>query len=244
MEKAVIIDDEKNGRNTLISLINNHCPEMEIVGEAYNVKSGIELIKQLQPDVVFLDIEMPDGTGFDLLSQIRLVQFEVIFVTAYDKYAVKAFRFSAIDYLLKPINPELLISSVQKLKKTADAKDLGRKIDTLLGNTKKLDKIVLHTSEGVHIVKIENIIRCTADDYYTVFHLKDSNKITVSKTLKEYAETLENLNFFRTHQSHLINLEYVDRFVNTEGGSIVMQNGDTVEVSRRRKKQLMEALTQ
>jgi len=244
MVKAAIIDDEKNGRSTLIGLINSHCQGIEIVGEAFSVVSGIELIKQSQPEVVFLDIEMPDGTGFDLLSQLDSVEFEVIFVTAYDKYAVKAFRFSAIDYLLKPVNPESLVSSVQRLKKTTHAKDLGKKIDFLLRNSKKLEKIVLPTVEGVHIVKIENIIRCSADDYYTIFSLKDGKKITVSKTLKEYAEIFENHNFFRTHQSHLINLEFVERLVGSDCGFIIMQNGDKVEVSRRRKKQLLAVLMQ
>jgi len=242
MLKAVIIDDEKNGRNTLIGLLENYCPEVEIIGEANNVKTGIEAIKKWQPDVVFLDIEMPDGTGFDLLSQIDSIDFEVVFVTAYDNYAIKAFQCSAVDYLLKPIDNKLLISSVQKLKKTSNVKGLDEKIDTLLGNTKRLNKLVVPTTEGIHIVKIENIIRCSADDYYTVFHLKDNVKITVSKTLKEYSEILENLSFFRTHQSHLINLEYVDRFVNADGGYIVMQNGDQVVVSRRRKKLLLDTL--
>lgn len=242
MLKAIIIDDEKNGRSTLISLIKENCPELEIMGEAFNVESGIDLIERVHPDIIFLDIEMPDGTGFDLLSKIDSVDFDVIFVTAYDKYAVKAFQFSAIDYLLKPVSHELLISAIQKLKKNFNVKDLTNKIDALLENAKKLEKLVLPTSEGVHIIKIENIIRCSADDYYTVFHLKDGNKITVSKTLKEYANTLEDLNFFRTHQSHLINLEYVDRFVNTDGGYVVMQNGDNIEVSRRRKKLLLGIL--
>ncbi len=242
MIDAIIIDDEKNGRNTLVGLINSYCPEIKIVGEAFNVESGIESIKRLKPDVIFLDIEMPDGTGFDLLSQINSVGFEVIFVTAYDKYAVKAFQFSAVDYLLKPVRPELLISSVQKLINKIDIKDLGKKIDTLLGNTKKLNKIALPTAEGLHVVKIEDIMRCSADDYYTIFYTKEGNKIIVSKTLKEYAEILESLNFFRTHQSHLINLEYVDRFVSTDGGYIIMQNGDHIEVSRRRKKLLLDKL--
>ncbi len=243
MKKAVIIDDEKNGRNTLNSLLTKYCPEIEIIGEAFDVNSGIEVIEELNPDIVFLDVEMPDGTGFDLLSQIGDIEFEVIFVTAYDKYAVRAFQFSAVDYLLKPVNPNLLVTAVGKIKDNSEVKLLSEKIDTLLGNTKKLDKIVLHTAEGIHVVKIENIIRCTADDYYTIFHLKDNSKITVSITLKEYAESLEDFNFFRTHQSHLVNLDYVDRYVNTEGGYLVMQNGDTVEVSRRKKKLLIEALT-
>lgn len=242
MIKALIIDDEENGRETFISLIKRYCPEIDLAGEADGVKSGLESITRHQPDVVFLDIEMPDGTGFDLLSQIDYVNFEVIFVSAYDKYAIKAFQFSAVDYLLKPVSPELLKQSVKKLKTSVDVLDLKRKIDTLLGNVKKPNKIVLPTSEGIHIVKVENIVRCNADGYYTVFHLNDSSKITVSKTLKEYSETLESLNFFRTHQSHLINLDFVERFVNTEGGYVVMQNSDQVAVSRRKKKQLMEIL--
>ncbi len=242
MMKAVVIDDEENGRNSLVGLINNYCPEIEIVGEAFDVKSGIELIKRLNPYVVFLDIEMPDGTGFDLLSKLDSVEFEVVFITAFEKYAIKAFQFSAVDYLLKPLNSDLLIASVQKLKRTKNVEGLDKKIDTLLDNIKKIDKLVLPTAEGIHVVRVENIIRCLADDYYTIFYTKDGNKITVSRTLKEYAETLENLNFFRTHRSNLINLDYVDRFVNTDGGYVVMQNGDSVEVSRRRKKLLLEAL--
>ena len=242
MIQAVVIDDEQNGRNTLIGLLNTHCPEIEVIGQANSVSKGIEVVNELQPHLIFLDIEMPDGTGFDLLSQLKSAELAVIFVTAYDKYAVQAFQFSAIDYILKPINPALLKASVQKAMKAKSVDELKVKIDALLGNTEKLEKIVLPTAEGTYIVKLENIIRCLADNNYTIFYLTDGSNITVSKTLKEYTETLENQNFFRTHQSHLINLEYVERFVNTDGGYLIMKGGDQVVVSRRRKKLLMNTL--
>ena len=242
MIKALVIDDEQNGRNTLIGMLNSHCPEIEVIGQANSVKTGVELVNELQPNLIFLDIEMPDGTGFDLLSQLNSLDLEVVFVTAFEKYAVRAFQFSAIDYILKPINPALLKTAVEKAKKAKSVDELRLKIDALLGNSEKLEKIVLPTAEGTYIVKIENIIRCLADNNYTIFYLNDGNNITVSKTLKEYSETLENHNFFRTHQSHLINLEYVERFVNTDGGYLVMKGGDQVVVSRRRKKLLMDTL--
>ena len=222
--KAVIIDDEKNGRKALISLIKNYCPKIEIVGEAYNVESGIESIKRLQPDVVFLDIEMPDGTGLDLLSQLGSVEFEVIFVSADVTSVVKVINFSAIEYLLKPVNPELLKLTVQKLNKV-DKSDLNKKYDAFLKNRNRLEWLVLHSSIGIHVVNVENIMYCSESKGFTDFYLKNNVTIRVSETLKEYSEALESLNFFRTNQKYLVNLKYVDRFVDSDSTYIDMQNG-------------------
>jgi two-component system LytT family response regulator len=240
--KAVIIDDEKKGRETLRGFIDVYCPDLSIIGEAANVKEGIALIKDTRPDVIFLDIEMPDGTGFDLLSAFPSVDFQVVFVTAFDSYAVKAFQFSAVDYLLKPVNPKLLIQAVEKLKKYSTIDSINLKLDVLLGNRTKIDSIALPTAEGVHLTRIDQITRCVADNYYTTFHLVDDTQIIVSKTLKEYSDLLDDFNFYRVHQSHLVNLDYVDKYISGEGGYLIMKNGDYVDVSRRKKKSLMERM--
>lgn len=240
--QVAIIDDEKKGRETLKNFIKTYCSDLEIVGEAMNVAEGIAMIADKQPEVVFLDIEMPDGTGFDLLSAIQQINFQVVFVTAFDQYAVKAFQFSAVDYLLKPVNPSLLMQAVDKLRKRLSIDQLNLKLDVLLNNKKKLDTLALPTAEGVHMTKIDQITRCAADNNYTTFYLADGSQIIVSRTLKEYSDLLEEFNFYRVHQSHLVNLDFVDKYISGEGGYLIMNNGDSVDVSRRRKKPLMERL--
>jgi two-component system LytT family response regulator len=243
MKRALIVDDEQNGREALKSILEKFTKDITIIGEAENVRDGINKIEDLEPEVVFLDVEMPDGTGFDLLEKVQKRNFEVVFITAFDNYAIKAFQFSAIDYLLKPIDPLLLKSTIEKLNQNTEINDISKKLDVLFGNKSKPEKITLPTTEGIHIIKIKNIVRCSADDCYTNFIMNDGNKIIVSKTLKEYSELLEDLNFFRVHQSHLVNLDYIERFVNTDGAYLIMSNGDQVDVSRRRKKSLLDTLS-
>jgi len=233
---SVIIDDEEKSRQTLRQMLGLFCPEVQIVGEAKDVKTGYELLSIVKPEIVFLDIQMPDGNGFDLLSKLKERNFHVIFTTAYDQYALKAIKFSALDYLLKPIDTDELKSAVAKASKQQSTK--STEIDNLISNYGRKNedqKIILSTSEGMHIIKVKNIIRCQADDYYTNFYLNDGRRIMISKTLKENEELLKDHNFIRPHRSHLINMAYIKRYVKSDGGYIVLSEGTKVPVSRRKK---------
>jgi two-component system LytT family response regulator len=238
MIKAIIIDDEKTSRDTLRGLLTRYCKNVEIIAEADGFNSGMEVIKKHKPDVVYLDIQMPDGSGFKLLEEIGDIDFEV---------AIKAIKYSALDYLLKPINPEDLINSVEKLEqkmlKGRDNTGVKFLLDTIKSpSSSDSKKIVLSTSEGMHIVDINNIIRCESEDYYTKFFLKEGKVIMVSKTLKENEELLAEYNFIRPHKSHLINLKYVKSFLRMDGGSIVMTDGSQIPVSRRKREQILDVL--
>lgn len=245
--KAVIIDDEKASREALHGLLKRYCKNVELIGQADGYTSGIQLLHTHKPDVVFLDIQMPDGTGFKLLENIENIDFEVIFSTAFDQYAIKAIKYSALDYLLKPVNPEDLISSVkkleEKLKRGKDNANIRFLINSMKPQSNEPKKIILSTSEGMHIVEVDNIIRCEAEDYYTKFFLNDGKSIMVSRTLKENEEILSEYHFIRTHKSHLINIRYVKSFLKIDGGSIQMTDGTLIPVSRRKREQVMNILT-
>ncbi|HNW98310.1 MAG TPA: LytTR family DNA-binding domain-containing protein [Bacteroidales bacterium] len=244
--RTIIIDDEKTSRETLLGLLKRYCKNVEVVAEADGYRNGIEVIHKFKPDVVFLDIQMPDGSGFKMLEDIGEINFEVIFSTAYDQFAIKAIKYSALDYLLKPINPEDLINSIEKLEtkltKGKDNTNVKFLIDTVKSPNLNTKKIVLSTSEGMHIVDIDNIIRCESEDYYTKFFFKDGKTIMVSRTLKENEELLSEFNFIRPHKSHLINLKYVKSFLKIDGGSIVMTDGSYVPVSRRKREQILDII--
>ncbi|MGD0710380.1 MAG: LytTR family DNA-binding domain-containing protein [Bacteroidales bacterium] len=246
MIKAIIIDDEKTSRETLKGLLKRYCENIEITAEADGYSTGIEVIKTYEPDVVFLDIQMPDGSGFKLLDDIGEINFEVIFSTAYDQFAIKAFKYSALDYLLKPINPEDLVASIEKLEQRMLKGNDNTRIKFLLDKIKNPEaeakKIVLSTIEGIHVVDIRNIIRCESDDCYTKFFLKEGKMIMVSKTLRESEELLAEHNFIRPHKSHLINLKYVKRFLRTDGGAILMADGSNIPVSRRKREEIIDIL--
>ena len=243
MIKAIIIDDEHNNIVTLNSFISKYCLNIEVIATAENVKSGIETININKPDLVFLDIEMPDGSGFDLLESFEKVNFQVIFVTAYDQYAIKAFQYSAIDYLLKPINPEMLVKAVHKINSETKLDEIEKKIKTLLQNKTKTTSLALPTFEGIQVEKIENILYCSSDNNYTIFNFTNNRKLMVSKTLKEYDTLLSENNFLRIHQKHLINLKAVNKYVKGEGGYVIMNDGTSLDVSRRRKNAFIEAIT-
>jgi len=244
----IIIDDERNSRETLKEMLLRYC-KLAIIGEADGVESGIEAIENLNPNLVFLDIKMNDGTGFDLLRKIKNRDFQVIFTTAYDQYAINAIRYSALDYLLKPIDMEELKTAVKRAEDIMNA-DLGEethsKVDVLLENTfnpNRLQKIVLSTSEGMHVIEVNDIIRCEADDYYTHVHIQGRKSIMISKTLKEIENTLSGNTFIRTHKSHLVNVAFIKTYVKSEGGYVILKNGENVPVSRRKKEMLGKALS-
>ncbi len=245
--RAVIIEDELNARNHLKSLLDTHCEGVEIVGEGHDVKTGYEIIHSTQPDLVFLDIRMPDGTGFDLLEMFNSIRFNVIFTTAYSEYAIEAFRFSAIHYLLKPIDPDDLVESVKKAGREAKMKNLENKIEALITNLnsggKFSRKVVLTTNSNIYVVNSEEIVMCRSDRNYTQFILDDGREIIVAKTIKDYEDLLTEHGFFRAHRQYLINLAHVQSLEKTNGGTIKLTGDISVPVSVRKKDQLIEALS-
>ena len=233
MKKALIIDDENRTRDLMAKMINSFGLNIEAFPTAENVQSGIKSIEEMSPDIVFLDIQMPDGTGFDVLKAVKNKNFEVVFITAHEEFAIKAIKFSALDYLLKPIDPLELKLAVEKAIKAVDEKHEDIQFDALQHNMQPNQKrrLVLKTQESVHVVELHEIIRCEADRNYTSFFLVGGKKILVSKTLKEYETLLTQHNFLRIQQSHLINLDYVDRYDKGNGGSVVMKDKSEVPLS-------------
>lgn len=243
MITALIVDDEADARSTLKSFVASYCPKVKILDEATGVADAYRKIHALAPDLVFLDIQMEDGTGFDLIEKVRHPPFAVIFTTAFDNYAVKAFKYAAIDYLLKPIDPDELIEAISKVK--MNLKGNAERWDHLMDvkSSNKLDRITLSSHDSYTVVKLDNILRLESDSNYTHFFLTTKEKITVPKSLKEFEDMLPHDRFFRTHQSHIINLDYVKKFVKEEGGYVVMEDGSEVLVARRRKEEFIHVLT-
>ncbi len=243
--KVLIIEDEEQSISALRSEIAMNCPNLEIVGEAKTVSEGILMIETLQPELIFLDIQLSDGIGFDVLSHFQnKVDFKVIFTTAYSQYAIKAIKFSALDYLLKPIDAEELKKAVEKAFKSSQ-NELATKIETLIRNhseTPARKKIVLPTSEGVSVFEVENILKCSAESNYTCIYFTNGKKMLFSKTLKEFEELLCNSGFERIHNSHIINLNHLSSFVNKDGGYVILSDKSTLPVSQRKKINLMLAL--
>ena len=247
MIKAIIIDDEQHCINRLTKLINEYCSdEIELAGTFDTVEKGLEGIKKLNPELVFLDVEIKDKTGFDLLKQVPEVDFEVIFTTAYDKYAVQAFKFSAVDYLLKPVDADDLQQALHKLRKKFSKTELSQKLDTLFHNLKTIQgsskKICVPVLNGLIFLNVDEIVRCESNINYTTLFTKDKQKILVAKTLKDFEELLSDYNFFRVHNSHLINLSYIKSYNKGKGGSISMTDGSEIEVSTRRKDEFLKKL--
>ncbi len=231
--KALIIDDEKRTRELIAKMIESFDMNIETHPIGENVASGIAAIESLQPDLVFLDIQMPDGTGFDLLKMVPKKNFEVIFITAHEEFAIKAIKFSALDYILKPVDADELRSALERAVESKLHKKEDSQYDALQTNIQPSQKrrLVLKTQESVHVVDLDKIIRCEADRNYTSFFLTEGKKILVSKTLKDYETLLSSHNFLRVQQSHLINLDYVDRYDKGNGGSVVMKDGSEVPLS-------------
>lgn len=246
MIKALIIEDEQKSREMLAMLVEKNCPQLEIVGLGKNVKEGIDLINSAKPDLVFLDISMPDGTGFDLLEAVQGKKFELIFTTATDKHALKAIKYSACDYLLKPIDIEELKLAVEKVLQKKNAGPSMDNLQFLIQQLKKADdnyqKITLPTGNAYEIINIKDIIRCEADASYTHFHLVGGKKLMVSASLKHYEDLLPENEFIRVHHQHLINMNHVTRYLKQDGGYAVMSDGTQIEISRRKKDAFMERL--
>ena len=244
MKKVLIIDDENRTRSLIAKMIDSFGFDVETIPEGENVQSGIKAIEKHNPDIVFLDIQMPDGTGFDVIRSIGNKNFEVIFITAHEEFAIKAIKFSALDYLLKPVDASELKAALEKALELVDSEKSNGQFDALHSNIQSNEKrrLVLKTQESVHVVDLEQIIRCEADRNYTSFFLKDSKKILVSKTLKEYETLLAAHNFLRVQQSHLINIDYVDRYDKKNGGAVVMKDGSEVPLSPAKREVFFKRL--
>ena len=250
MITAILIEDDANLRAGMKQLLARYAPEIDIIGEADCVKEGLEVLKKHKPQVLFLDIQLTDGTGFDLLEQwtnsIGKIHTQIVFITAHEQYAIKAFRFSALDFLLKPVDPEELQKVIEKIKNVLQNQNDYAHIDLLLENIrKKVDhfkRIALSTSDGIHLFEISDIIRCESEDNYTKFYIKNNKPILISKTLKEYEELLTEHGFERIHQSHLINLQYLKSYIKKDGGYVVMGDQSHLPISQRKKERLQEIL--
>ena len=244
MLRTVIIDDEINSRESLHTLLDKYCTGVEVVATASGVEEGVRIIGEADPDLVMLDIQMQDGTGFDLLKQIDNPKFQLIFTTAHDEYAIKAFKFSAIDYLLKPIELEELEGAVERAKSIQSKKQDHDSREPLIKNLLAYDsanpRITISTEHALEILAVKDIVRLESDGNYTHFYLSDGRKIIASKHLKHYDEMMLGPGFMRVHKSHIINLEFVTRYMKAEGGSIQLSTGDEVPLSRRRKDVFLE----
>ncbi len=232
-------------RENLKTLLSIYATDCQVIGEAGGVKEGLDVLRSSNPDLLFLDVEMKDGTGFDLLSIYGKLDFKVIFVTGHDTYAIRAFKYSAIDYLLKPVDPELLVSAIVRAKESIDLKEQDLKVTNLVRNMetdRSEQRIVLRDSENIYLIDTKEIIRCESETNYTKFFLSDGRKLTISKTLKEYDKLFEDQAFFRAHQSHLINLIHFDRYEKKEGGTVYMKDGSSLPVAVRKKEALIAAL--
>ena len=247
MFKAIIIDDEKDAIESLELKINQYCHNVEIVGRAQSVVQGINEIESKNPDIVFLDIRMPDGGGFNLLESIKSKNFELIFVTAYDQFAIKAFKYSAVDYLLKPVDINELINAIKNIEeRKCSTSEITDKYETLLENLKSdtPKKTAITSIEGIEYIDIDDIIRIEADKCYSNVYTNEKPKITVSKNLSEIEKLLsDNKDFFRIHKSHIVNLTNVSKFTRKiYGGSIKMSDNSIVDVSHRKKTEFLKAL--
>ena len=244
MIRAIIVDDEKSSRATLSWLLETYCPEVELVGMADGIDPGLALVKDQKPDLLFLDIDLTSGTGFDLLEKVGDKEFEVIFVTAYHEYATKAFEFSALHYLLKPVNPDKLKDAVGRIDKKTKSHSI-EKFEALVANLKsttgQLQKLMIPTQDGFELVDVQDVIYCESDGSYTRLFLTD-RKIMASKTLGGFEELLAGHNFFRIHRGHLINLRLVIKYTRGRGGFVTMKNGVELEVSRYKKEELLALL--
>jgi two-component system LytT family response regulator len=243
MIKAILIDDEQHCRETLSIQLERYCPEVQLLAACGSAAQGLQAIANHHPEVVFLDVEMPHMNGFEMLQQLDKITFEVIFTTGYDSYAIKAIRFSALDYLLKPVDKDELKKAVAKIS-AKKAHSMTQQFDILLEKLENkqttLQKIALPTQDGFELLPVHNIISCESDSNYTNVYLKNGRKILVSRTLKEIEELLEGHCFLRVHHSHVVNLEEVARYIRGEGGYVIMSDNSTINVSRSRKEALLK----
>lgn len=243
--KAIIIDDEQHARAAVRNMVNLYCSGVKVLGEADGVAAGLECIEKFDPDLVFLDVEMADGTGFDLLARVGEVTFAVIFITAHEQYALRAIRFSALDYILKPVQPDELIQAVEKAIRSR-REELNLKLQTYTRNVAVPGQppatIILNTAGSIYRVEVADIVRCESDENYTRIFFPERDPILVTKTLKEFEELLCGYGFVRIHQSHIVNLNYVQSYLKGLGGMVILKNKERIPVSARRKELFLKAM--
>ena len=248
MIRTVIIDDEDHVKENLKKMVATHFDSIEIVGEGSGVDSALKIIKQEAPDLVFMDIDLSDGSGFNVLDQLDTINFKLIFITAYNEHALKAFRYSALDYLLKPINVEELGDAISKVGSSKEEDYITRTdLENAIKNNRKNDedkKLAIRNLSGIQYVKVSDIISCEADGNYTTISLLNGEQYIASKPLKEYVDLLPKDLFFRPHQSHLINVKSIKQFSKNDGGYITLENNAEIPVARRRREELLKKLDQ
>jgi two-component system LytT family response regulator len=245
-----LIDDDKHLRKGLKALLDRYTNQINIIGEAESVKTGVLILEKLQPQVLFLDIHLSDGTGFDILEQLAKsrgkISAHIVFITAHEQYALKAFKFSALDFILKPVDPEELQNAIAKIKEVVGKNSSFEHIDLLLENIrKKVDnfkRIALSTSDGIHLFEVSDIIRCEAKVNYTEFFIKNHKPLLISRTLKEYEEMLTEHGFERVHQSHLINLSYLKSYIKSDGGYVIMADNTNIPIAQSKREKLQELI--
>ena len=243
MIKAIIVDDEPYCCEALSILLDRYCPQVNVAGSYHSGAEALVAIREQPPQLLFLDIEMPRMNGFELLEKIKDVPLQLIFTTSYDQYAIKAIRFSALDYLLKPIDREELLRSVEKVQqRLLFPLQIDMLFQKLQNPSHLFNKIAIPTMEGLQMVAVDHIMYCTSDSNYTILSLKNQQKVVASRTLKEIEELLEDHSFLRVHHSNLINLNEVCKYVKGEGGYLVMSDGASINVSRSRKENLLKKL--
>ena len=237
--RVIIVDDEINGRENLRAVLQTYCPEVEIVGEADSAMSAIELIQELKPSLIFLDIEMPGGDGFKVLEFFKRPSFQVVFVTAYDQYAIKAIRFSALDYILKPIDIMLVKAAIDRHQQ---AKEEDTRLQQFLDNKQLPNaskRIALPLADKIHYVEVQDIISCKGEASYSTIYTTEGKKYLVSKPLIEYEDILADYGFLRTHKSHIVNRSHISTFIKSDGGYLLMSDGSNIPVSRRKKEAVL-----
>lgn len=241
MIRTVIIEDEEQNKVRLEKLLNSNCPDVKVIGDAGGVNTAYDLIQKLKPDLVLLDIQLTDGTGFDLIQLFEKIDFKIIFVTAYDEYALKAFRFNALDYLLKPVDPDELQVAINKVVNQINPSD-PMHISNAASNftSKEFDKIVLKDFENIYLIDISDIKYCKSDGNYTEFHLLNDNPIIISRPIKEFESYLKDSNFLRIHRSYLINLNHFKRFEKSEGGKVILSGDIEIPVSSNKRDEIFE----
>ena len=244
MFKAIIVDDEPYCCEAITTLLEDS-PQVEVIAVCHNAADALVAIQKFSPDIVFLDVEMPKMNGFEMLEKLPSVNFEIIFTTSYDQYALKAIRFSAIDYLLKPVDSEELQKAIQKVMQRSQ-KPIAQQLEILMQKvhqpSRPINKIAMPTMEGLQMIPIDSIISCESDSNYTILQLKNNKKLVVSRTLKEIEELLEEHSFVRVHRCYLANLNEVEKYVKGEGGYLVMSDGTSIDVARNKKEMLMQKL--
>lgn len=240
MVRTILVDDEPRGLNTLKKLLQEYCPDVKVIAECTDTDTAKDKIELLEPQLAFLDISLPGKTSFDLLSELDKVNFEIIFVTAHNDYALQAFHYSAIDYLMKPIDEDLLVDAVRRAIKRVTVNATSNNVSTLLHNLQKVQvppemKLCIPSLKGFQVVELKDILFCEASGSYTNFYFTDKHTVCTAKTIHDYEELLEDAGFIRVHKSFLVNLLHVKEYLRGEGGSVILSNGHEVEVARRKK---------